>query len=194
MPQLVNGLRTRKMDTSEQATDSFLNISFSSDVNMTTNRSIFIAEDYAVSEMGTVPTDYAYYSWNTTNVEVPLLKQTPQMVAIYCLAYGLVFIIALFGNGLVLALVIREPSMRNVTNYFIVSLAAADFFVALINVPMTLLNSIFTGRYKLKYIYLSRSPPSPIFESPSQSIHPIHPSFYTSVRPSLFIFLFIFLS
>jgi len=59
----------------------------------------------------------------------------------------LVFITALFGNGLVLALVIREPSMRNVTNYFIVNLAAADYLVALIIVPMTLLNSIFSGRY-----------------------------------------------
>lgn len=107
-----------------------------------------ISVDYSNSAISTLIPDYYYenYPENVSHSEVALLKQPPHLVVIYCLFYGAVFVAALFGNGLVLALVIREPSMRNGINYFIVNLAAADYLVALVIVPMTLLNSIFSGK------------------------------------------------
>lgn len=135
------------MDTVRQAISSE-NYSEPSDLNFTEAMWNTTALDYTVGARSTYPGDY-YYMWGNESYtfEYDLLKQPPSLLAIYCIAYGLVFIIALLGNGLVLALVIREPSMRNVTNYFIVNLAVADYFVTLIIVPMTLLNSIFSGRY-----------------------------------------------
>ena len=149
MRQLDGSHATIEMEAIQQVAD-MANLSDKVDLNsldMWQNKNITL--DYSNIGYSTYPPEYYYdiSMWNASAIEVPLLKQPPHMVGVYCLAYGLVFITALFGNGLVLALVIREPSMRNVTNYFIVNLAAADYLVALIIVPMTLLNSIFSGRY-----------------------------------------------
>ncbi|KAG5872167.1 hypothetical protein JTB14_017092 [Gonioctena quinquepunctata] len=46
-----------------------------------------------------------------------------------------VFVIGLVGNCLVCVAVYRNHSMRTVTNYFIVNLALADFFVILFCLP-----------------------------------------------------------
>ncbi|KAJ0171628.1 hypothetical protein K1T71_013178 [Dendrolimus kikuchii] len=50
-----------------------------------------------------------------------------------------VFIMGLVGNALVCVAVYRNHSMRTVTNYFIVNLAAADFMVILFCLPATVL-------------------------------------------------------
>ncbi|CAG9792819.1 unnamed protein product [Diatraea saccharalis] len=50
-----------------------------------------------------------------------------------------VFIIGLVGNALVCIAVYRNHTMRTVTNYFIVNLAAADFMVILFCLPPTVL-------------------------------------------------------
>jgi hypothetical protein len=75
---------------------------------------------------------------NMTQMEYELLKQPPPMILVYALVYGLVFVFGLLGN---------EPSMRNVTNYFILNMAVADLMVVLLCVPITFLLSIFTGKY-----------------------------------------------
>ncbi|CAB3246631.1 unnamed protein product [Arctia plantaginis] len=53
--------------------------------------------------------------------------------------HTIVFIIGLVGNALVCVAVYRNHSMRTVTNYFIVNLAAADFMVILFCLPPTVL-------------------------------------------------------
>ncbi|XP_075985668.1 orexin receptor type 2-like [Anticarsia gemmatalis] len=53
--------------------------------------------------------------------------------------HSLVFIMGLVGNALVCVAVYRNHSMRTVTNYFIVNLAAADFMVILFCLPPTVL-------------------------------------------------------
>lgn len=53
--------------------------------------------------------------------------------------HTLVFITGLVGNALVCVAVYRNHSMRTVTNYFIVNLAAADFMVILFCLPATVL-------------------------------------------------------
>lgn len=53
--------------------------------------------------------------------------------------HTLVFIMGLVGNTLVCVAVLRNQSMRTVTNYFIVNLAVADFMVILMCLPPTVL-------------------------------------------------------
>ncbi|KAL4716475.1 hypothetical protein ACJJTC_015903 [Scirpophaga incertulas] len=53
--------------------------------------------------------------------------------------HSTVFIIGLVGNALVCIAVYRNHTMRTVTNYFIVNLAAADFMVILFCLPPTVL-------------------------------------------------------
>uniref|UniRef100_A0A5K4F647 G_PROTEIN_RECEP_F1_2 domain-containing protein n=1 Tax=Schistosoma mansoni TaxID=6183 RepID=A0A5K4F647_SCHMA len=49
----------------------------------------------------------------------------------------MIFSIAtLFGNSLVVLSVIRERSLRNATNWFIVSLAIADISLAILVMPL----------------------------------------------------------
>jgi hypothetical protein len=75
----------------------------------------------------------------------PLVKQPVHMIVVYSLAYGVVFALGVIGNGLVVCVVFRTPSMNTVTNYFIVNLAVADLMVALCCLPITLLANIFSG-------------------------------------------------
>lgn len=97
------------------------------------------------------------YEVNFTMYEtsaIPLVKQPAYLIAVYSVAYGLVFLAGLIGNGFVIAVIYKDPSMRNVTNYFILNLAVADILVTFLCVPITLLTNIFTGkdihRHKIK--------------------------------------------
>ncbi|KAL4240794.1 Neuropeptide FF receptor 2 [Mactra antiquata] len=83
----------------------------------------------------------------TTYRNVPLIKQPVHMIIVISIAYGLVFIFGLVGNSFVIALIYKDPSMRNVTNYFILNMAVADILVAVFCVPVTLLGNIYSGMY-----------------------------------------------
>ena len=48
----------------------------------------------------------------------------------WALILGLLCVVVVFGNVLVIASVVREKVLQNVTNFFIVSLAVADLLVA----------------------------------------------------------------
>lgn len=93
--------------------------------------------------------DFLNVSDNATKEAVPLIKQPLHILVVYTLAYGLVFIIGLIGNGFVITVIYKDPGMRNVTNYFILNLAVADLLVVIICVPITLMGSIFTGECSL---------------------------------------------
>lgn len=82
---------------------------------------------------------------NYTYMEVPLVRQPPHMIVIFSIVYGLVFVFAVVGNFLVIAVIFKTPAMRNVTNYFILNLAVADILVAVFVLPITLLANIFSG-------------------------------------------------
>lgn len=51
--------------------------------------------------------------------------------------YILIFVIALFGNGVVCYIVLSTPRMKTVTNYFIVNLAVGDILMSLFCVPFS---------------------------------------------------------
>jgi len=50
------------------------------------------------------------------------------------------------GNSLIVWIVLCNPRMRNVTNYFIVNLAVADILVCVFCLPITLLSNLFSGK------------------------------------------------
>jgi len=52
----------------------------------------------------------------------PLYRHSLAMSMVYCVAYIVVFLVGLIGNSFVIAVVLRAPRMRTVTNYFIVNL------------------------------------------------------------------------
>ncbi|KAM9330473.1 pyroglutamylated RF-amide peptide receptor [Gastrophryne carolinensis] len=54
----------------------------------------------------------------------------------------LIFVLALFGNSLVLYVVTRSKAMRTVTNIFICSLALSDLLIAFFCIPFTMLQNI----------------------------------------------------
>lgn len=69
------------------------------------------------------------------------------LTAVYCVAYVFVFIVGLVGNSFVIAVVLRSPRMRTVTNFFIVNLAVADILVIVFCLPATLMGNIFVRKY-----------------------------------------------
>lgn len=69
------------------------------------------------------------------------------MNILYCVAYSIVFLVGIIGNSFVIAVVLRSPRMRTVTNYFIVNLAVADFLVIIFCLPATLMSNIFVRKY-----------------------------------------------
>jgi len=76
---------------------------------------------------------------------IPDVRQPVYMIVIYSLAYGLIFVLALTGNAVVVAVVWNTRRLHTLTNFFIVNLALSDMLVALFCLPITLLDTIFNG-------------------------------------------------
>ena len=76
-----------------------------------------------------------------------MMRHSPGISSIYCLAYFLVFVLGIIGNSCVVAVVVRSPRMRTVTNYFIVNLALADILVLTFCLPGTLLSNLFIRKF-----------------------------------------------
>lgn len=65
--------------------------------------------------------------------------------AIFIVAYLLIFIVCMVGNGAVCFIVLRSRHMRTVTNLFIFNLAISDLLVGIFCMPTTLVDNIITG-------------------------------------------------
>ncbi|CAL7940739.1 unnamed protein product [Xylocopa violacea] len=61
---------------------------------------------------------------------------------IICSLYGVIFVVALTGNGLVCYVVHNSPRMKTVTNFFIVNLAVGDILMALFCVPTSSISTM----------------------------------------------------
>lgn len=92
--------------------------------------------------------EYAEFVWSPEL----LLRNSPGVSVIYCIAYTLVFILGIIGNSLVVAVVVRSPRMRTVTNIFIVNLALADILVLVFCLPATLLSNLFIRKYIVRML------------------------------------------
>lgn len=64
------------------------------------------------------------------------LSSTYFQTSVYIM-YISIFVVALFGNGIVCYIVQSSPRMRTVTNYFIANLAVGDIFMSLFCVPFS---------------------------------------------------------
>lgn len=84
---------------------------------------------------------------NSTDIELfPDIKQPVFMIVIYSIAYGIIFLFALFGNVAVIAVVSRTRRLHTLTNFFIGNLAVADILVAVFCIPISLLQNLYNGR------------------------------------------------
>lgn len=83
--------------------------------------------------------DHSDY-FNTTNASST--SAVSELNLPYTVCEILVAICAVFGNGLVIVVFSKERKLRRRTNYYIVSLAAADLLVGLFAIPFAILASI----------------------------------------------------
>lgn len=95
---------------------------------------------------------------NISSIEDDLEK--PEKVY-WALPLVLLPILAIFGNILVILSVYKEKSLQSVTNYFIVSLAFADLFVACVVMPFAVYflvsqNNFFTLHFLLTFSLFSQ--------------------------------------
>lgn len=82
------------------------------------------------------PTDYESVC-NPTYETTEDFLSSPMFHSVIYIMYGIVFLVALFGNGLVCFIVQTSPRMKTVTNYFIVNLAVGDILLTLFCVPFS---------------------------------------------------------
>uniref|UniRef100_A0A3Q1EEX9 Neuropeptide FF receptor 2 n=1 Tax=Acanthochromis polyacanthus TaxID=80966 RepID=A0A3Q1EEX9_9TELE len=80
---------------------------------------------------------------NITYVDFYLHK--PSVAAVFTVAYLLIFLVCMVGNGVVCFIVLRSKNMRTVTNLFILNLAISDLLVGIFCMPTTLVDNIITG-------------------------------------------------
>lgn len=98
--------------------------------------------------------DYKPISFEGEDVDIApfsefgnLYRHSPGMTVVYCILYVIIFIVGLIGNSFVIAVVLRAPRMRTVTNFFIANLAIADILVIVFCLPATLMGNIFVRKY-----------------------------------------------
>ena len=61
--------------------------------------------------------------------------------------YVMAILVALLGNGCVIYVVLSIRQMRNVTNYFIASLATSDALMAFVCIPVTFISNVLTSSW-----------------------------------------------
>lgn len=65
----------------------------------------------------------------------------PELNIPYTVMESIVAIVAVIGNALVIIVFYRERRLRRRTNYYIISLATADFLVGLLGIPFAIMVS-----------------------------------------------------
>uniref|UniRef100_A0A672ZTP0 Neuromedin-K receptor n=1 Tax=Sphaeramia orbicularis TaxID=375764 RepID=A0A672ZTP0_9TELE len=79
---------------------------------------------------------------NTTRNLTNQFVQPPWRIALWSVAYSTVLAVAVFGNLIVIWIILAHKRMRTVTNYFLLNLAFADVSMAAFN---TLINFIYAA-------------------------------------------------
>ena len=80
--------------------------------------------------------------WNNTSNWTDSELAAPDSVNYGAVVLVLIPMLTVFGNSLVIISVIREKTLRTVTNYFIVSLATSDVMVALLVMPLSIYGEV----------------------------------------------------
>lgn len=82
---------------------------------------------------------------NVTECAVEDITGLPKLNIPYAVLEVLVAIVAVIGNALIIIVFHRERRLRRRTNYYIISLALADFLVGLLGIPFAILVSRLTS-------------------------------------------------
>lgn len=85
---------------------------------------------------------FDYWNYSTVDTTANASSINSELNVPYTVCEILVAICAVFGNGLVIIVFSKERKLRRRTNYYIVSLAAADLLVGLFAIPFAILASI----------------------------------------------------
>ena len=80
------------------------------------------------------------------------LRHTPWTIVILVIAYITVLVVGLVGNVFVVAIVVKTPKMRTVTNYFILNLAIADLLVLIVCLSPSLISNIYVRKFNQIYL------------------------------------------
>lgn len=79
---------------------------------------------------------------NITTNHTNQFVQPPWRIALWSVAYSVVLAVAVFGNLIVIWIILAHKRMRTVTNYFLLNLAFSDASMAAFN---TLINFIYAA-------------------------------------------------
>ena len=83
---------------------------------------------------------------NTFFPPVIPIRHSIWAVFVLVAAYVAVLSVGIVGNCCVVAIILKDPKMRTVTNCFILNLAIADLLVLLVCVPPTLVANIYVRK------------------------------------------------
>lgn len=97
---------------------------------------------------------------NTTELTTVIGSSTPscpqglgELNIPYTVLESLVAIVAVIGNALVIVVFCREKRLRRRTNFYIISLALADFLIGLLGIPFAILVSTQKLSYKIQFFF-----------------------------------------
>uniref|UniRef100_A0AAQ4PUC2 Gastrin/cholecystokinin type B receptor n=1 Tax=Gasterosteus aculeatus aculeatus TaxID=481459 RepID=A0AAQ4PUC2_GASAC len=82
------------------------------------------------------------YNISCQNVSVPRAARVREMDSFRILLYSLIFLLSVFGNLLIIVVLVLNKRMRTVTNSFLLSLAVSDLMMAVFCIPFTFIPNI----------------------------------------------------
>lgn len=83
--------------------------------------------------MNNFETNFTYF--NDTEIDIFEINENIYVVLFLSILYGSISIISVFGNALIIIVVLKNKRMKSVTNYFITNLALADIVIGLFAAP-----------------------------------------------------------
>ncbi|XP_004573337.1 cholecystokinin receptor-like isoform X1 [Maylandia zebra] len=93
-----------------------------------------------VTEWGNLSVEVSDYNVSNTNRSVPSRPaRAREMDSLRILLYSLIFLLSVFGNLLIIVVLMLNKRMRTVTNSFLLSLAVSDLMMAIFCMPFTLI-------------------------------------------------------
>ncbi|XP_031707503.1 cholecystokinin receptor-like isoform X2 [Anarrhichthys ocellatus] len=85
---------------------------------------------------------WAWTPWDRFPPEEQLFFPLAEMDSFRILLYSLIFLLSVFGNLLIVVVLVLNKRMRTVTNSFLLSLAVSDLMMAVFCMPFTLIPNI----------------------------------------------------
>ena len=79
---------------------------------------------------------------SSVTMPTPLIETQPHLIRFLLTLYVVIFLVGLFGNSVVLYIVITQKSMQTITNRFIACLSVSDLLICLFAVPFTPINAL----------------------------------------------------